>query len=400
MSRPAPQVSRPAAPSVQRPNVSPPANFGSVPSFASRPSSGSIRPAQPLAPSGVKPATRPSPGGVKPGTRPSAEQLGDFLGIQGRPGSGNIATLPATNRPVNIANRPININNNIHNRPNWQNLSPQQINNFHNNWHSAVTRPAQPGRNYQNWINNHPDRHDYWHGWGNSVRDHWGHDYWRHGWFNNTWWAGHAYAHGGWHYHYPWINRPWTYWWTCPTWAGVTGWFGGWGWSQPCYYDYGAGGNVVYENNVVYVDGQQIGSTADFAMSAAELATVAPPANEEQVKKSDWLALGTFAVSTSKHETDPSRVLQLAVNKEGIISGTLYNTETDQAQAVQGQVDKQTQRVAFRVGDNQNIVVETGIYNLTQDEAPALVHFGTDRVEQILLVRLDQPQDTEAGAEM
>ncbi len=43
--------------------------------------------------------------------------------------------------------------------------------------------------------------------------------------------------------------------------------------------------------------------------------------------------------------------------------------------------------------------METGIYNLTQDETPLLVHFGKDRTEQWLLVRLNQddtdaPQDT------
>jgi hypothetical protein len=33
-------------------------------------------------------------------------------------------------------------------------------------------------------------------------------------------------------------------------------------------------------------------------------------------------------------------------------------------------------------------VIETGIYNLTKDEAPALVHFGADRTEQWVLVRI------------
>jgi hypothetical protein len=45
--------------------------------------------------------------------------------------------------------------------------------------------------------------------------------------------------------------------------------------------------------------------------------------------------------------------------------------------------------VAFRIGESENIVVETGLYNLTQEEAPALVHFGTEKVEDWLLVRLE-----------
>ena len=36
--------------------------------------------------------------------------------------------------------------------------------------------------------------------------------------------------------------------------------------------------------------------------------------------------------------------------------------------------------------------METGIYNLTKDEAPMLVHFGKDKTEQWLLVRMDQDE--------
>ena len=109
--------------------------------------------------------------------------------------------------------------------------------------------------------------------------------------------------------------------------------------------------------------------------------------------------LVAFAVSTSEKETDPSRVMQLAVDRQGIISGTLYNTSTDQTQAIQGQVDKETQRVAFRIGDNENVVAETGLYNLTQSEAQLLVHYGTERTETFLLVRLDAPPEDGAAAD-
>jgi hypothetical protein len=47
--------------------------------------------------------------------------------------------------------------------------------------------------------------------------------------------------------------------------------------------------------------------------------------------------------------------------------------------------------VAFTVGDNTTNVVETGLYNLTKDESPCLIHIGKDRTEKWLLVRLDQP---------
>ena len=51
--------------------------------------------------------------------------------------------------------------------------------------------------------------------------------------------------------------------------------------------------------------------------------------------------------------------------------------------------------MAFTIGDNTTTVVETGLYNLTKDEAPALMHMGADRTEQWLLVRM---QNQESGA--
>ena len=85
--------------------------------------------------------------------------------------------------------------------------------------------------------------------------------------------------------------------------------------------------------------------------------------------------------------------LQLAVNKQGVVRGNSTGfSDSGQTKVIQGSVDKKTQRVAFTVGDNQSEVVETGLYNLTKDEAPVLIHFGADRTEQWLLVRLQQPK--------
>jgi len=37
--------------------------------------------------------------------------------------------------------------------------------------------------------------------------------------------------------------------------------------------------------------------------------------------------------------------------------------------------------------------METGIYNLTKDDAPALLHFEDGQTQQWLLVRLDDPKE-------
>ena len=337
----------------------------------------------------VRPETLPGtirPGGGRPG-------IPDRPGIPNRPGIADRPELGRPrpgSRPINIGE--INLGNNtvINNRPTWANIDRNRVTNINNRWQNQIG-------GIHNWNTRHPNRVAHWHGWGNGVRDHWHHHH--HDWFGPDWWAHHHHHWSGWHYGYHFQSHSSNYWWTIPTFAACTNWFT-WSaptavWSQPVYYDYGQGGNVVYENNVVYINGEQVATADEFAQSAMDLATVAPPGSEEEAAKAEWIPLGTFAVSAGEKDVEPTRVIQLAVNKEGVISGTLYNSQTDQAHSVQGQVDKQTQRAAFRVGESETIVVETGLYNLTQDEAPALVHFGADKVENWLLVRLENPETEE-----
>jgi hypothetical protein len=107
------------------------------------------------------------------------------------------------------------------------------------------------------------------------------------------------------------------------------------------------------------------------------------------------MPLGTFTLSEGEEDKDPSRVIQLAVDKEGYVSGTMTNQKTNQTLPVQGRVDKETQRVAFTIGNEKEVVFETGIYNLTQQQTPLLAH-GEGREETYLLLRLDPPKTDEA----
>jgi hypothetical protein len=323
--------------------------------------------------------TRPGQGGSGERWRPDGDR---------RPG----------NRP-DWSNRPNwdNRNNIINNRPSWANIDNNRINNINNNWNVGINNRQN---NIHNWQNNRPDRMARWGYWGNNVRDGW----YNHGFncFDNNWWDHHHCDWGGWNYWNNWNDYSYGYWYQQPAYSDFSSWWS-WPstpavWEQPIYYDYGAGGNVTYQDNSVYVNGTEVGTQQEFAQSAAALATVPPPANEEEAAKAEWMPLGTFIMATSEKEKEPSKVIQLAVDKQGIISGTFYNQQTDVTQAVQGQVDKETQRVAFRIGENQNVVVETGLYNLTQDETPVLVHYGADKVEYFLLVRLPEPEGEQQTA--
>lgn len=245
------------------------------------------------------------------------------------------------------------------------------------------------------------DRADYWNRWGGNVRNsfRWGSTPY----YTNQWWSGRnliglglgnysiGVGNNNWWGYQPWGNQyPYGYWWGRPRWNSFYTWFPNYGWNQPYYYDYGYGGNVVYRDNRVFVSGQNVGTAADYAASAADLAYI-DPNRIEPTPADGWMPLGTFSVAISQDEQNPPRVIQLAVNQEGLISGTIHNRTSDKLYTVQGRVDKETQRVAFTIGDDPNVVLETGLYNLTLDETPVLVHFDESRTATYLFVRLEEP---------
>ena len=172
--------------------------------------------------------------------------------------------------------------------------------------------------------------------------------------------------------------------WTAATWDSMDGWFG-YGDEQPVYYDYG--NNVTYQDNSVYMNGQDMGTSEQYydqAQTLAETGSKAPSSDDAQ-----WMPLGVFAMTHGK-QNNANLIVQLAVDKQGIIRGNYTAKLTNDTKPIQGSVDKKTQMAAFTIGDNKENVIETGIYNLTKAEAPILVHFGKAKTEQWLLVRLNE----------
>ena len=193
----------------------------------------------------------------------------------------------------------------------------------------------------------------------------------------------------GWYAQYPgaWFAAGWaarTVWNAC-TWGSAAA-YCGYSQAPPVYYDYG--NNVIYEDNSVYVNGENAGTSEQYYDQAAALARAGEQADAPA--DGDWLPLGVFAL-TEPNQPTSDVTIQLAINKQGVVRGNYTDTVTNQNQLVKGSLDEKSQRVAFTVGDNTTNVVETGLYNLTKDEAPCLIHFGADRTEQWLLVRLHQP---------
>ena len=102
------------------------------------------------------------------------------------------------------------------------------------------------------------------------------------------------------------------------------------------------------------------------------------------------MPLGVFALA-QEEKGDPIMFFQISVNREGVISGAYNSTLTGDQRPIAGQVDKATQHVAWRIGDNTETVFDTSLANLTQDVSPVAIHFGKTRTQTWLLVRMPEP---------
>jgi hypothetical protein len=183
------------------------------------------------------------------------------------------------------------------------------------------------------------------------------------------------------------ITRPFRW----ATWGGITGWVG-YGWTDSVAYSYGD--NVYYEGDSVYYGDQAVATAEEYTQQAEEIATSAP---DVAADKAEWMPLGVFALTPDGQASgpDPTLFLQLAISKEGIISGTLHNSATNTTQTIEGMADKATQRAAWTVAGKARPVMETAVMNLAEDNAAVLVHFADGQTQQWLLVRLEEPAATQ-----
>ena len=161
----------------------------------------------------------------------------------------------------------------------------------------------------------------------------------------------------------------------------------------PIDYDYG--NNIVYQNGDVYMNGQNVDTAAEYYNQVADQADGGADATANA--NGQWLPLGVFALDPGATSSNPTACCNWPSTRRELSAAITPTRWPTRPSPIQGSVDEKTQRVAWTVGDNQTTVLEGGLYNLTQPEAPVLIHFGADKTEQWLLVRLDKNQAVRFG---
>ena len=172
--------------------------------------------------------------------------------------------------------------------------------------------------------------------------------------------------------------------WAATTWAVASSYCGCEGGGT--YYDYEE--NVTYEDGTVMYEGEPVATAEEYYEQAETIADAGAQSQDEE-----WLPLGVFALIAEDDQTNTDKVIQLALNKEGVIRGNFQDMLTEQVTPITGSVDKESERVALKLEGNDSLVMEVGLYNLTNDEVPALVHFDADRREPRTLIRLKNPEE-------
>ena len=176
-------------------------------------------------------------------------------------------------------------------------------------------------------------------------------------------------------------------WFSVATWPRIVVWLP-WAWSRPIYYYYEADGDVYYSTTedfsyLIPVDSKEL-----FIEQATRIANARYPISKQQ---SDWMPLGMFAFALDNDSSDmPKRYISLAISKEGAVSGAYFDAASNTMLEIQGGIDQESQRIAWKFVGNDWPIMESGLYNLTKDESTLLIHTSSRTTQTEVLIRLER----------
>lgn len=169
--------------------------------------------------------------------------------------------------------------------------------------------------------------------------------------------------------------------WETPSWLALKYWLR----IEQNGFSYFYGTNVNQRDDEVFVAGKRVATAEEYRHSARELAG---KGQEPEKDKALWMSLGVFAVVRTAEPSAVNEFIQLAVDMDGMLRGTWWNQQEQTATIVKGSVDTRSQRTAWRIERDQEEIYEAGIFNLSGDAIPLMVHTAEEPSNLVLLVRL------------
>lgn len=103
-----------------------------------------------------------------------------------------------------------------------------------------------------------------------------------------------------------------------------------------------------------------------------------------------WLPLGVFAL-VPPSQNHAQQMVQLTINREGVLQGAYYDVLSDTGQSLYGSLDQPTQRLAWTAGSGDGAIFETTLAALTDHQSPVYLHFGSGESQVWTLVRQSSP---------
>jgi hypothetical protein len=155
-----------------------------------------------------------------------------------------------------------------------------------------------------------------------------------------------------------WRYSRWPFWAGVATGAAWASWLG-----YPPYGGYGSSEQIVYYP-------VEAAPAEVYESAAPEVAEVVEQGqNTEVADDSEWLSIGTYGLIPMGQQT-LGFAFQLAVTKEGVIRGMLWDFANNTITELAGSIDRSTMRVAWQAkGSPEALFFESNVDQLTQEES-------------------------------
>lgn len=203
----------------------------------------------------------------------------------------------------------------------------------------------------------------------------------RHHIFDDLYWSRFRSYYRNWHFD----NR--YSWFVVTPWTQVTVWLP-WRWETSIYYFHDDYGRVYYTTNLESEYLIPVNRSSILYVNAISLANSSRYFSNNQ---SDWLPLGTFGIFTEENISEmPQEYVSLAISKDGAVTGAYVNVEDNQPIQIEGAIDEDSQRIAWKLVGRNWPVMETGLYNLTKPESTILIHLFGGRKQVGVIVQAEE----------